>query len=59
MPLDMAFGHTYTLLQLYCAGNTVDNRFAVGYPTMSPGLTHGMAYVTGRLAGSYATAEKV
>jgi fumarate reductase flavoprotein subunit len=43
---------------LYCAGNTVGNRFAVDYPTMCPGLSHGMAYVTGRLAGAYAAAEK-
>ncbi len=44
---------------LYCAGNTVGTRFAVDYPTMCPGLTHGMAYVTGRLAGSYAAAESI
>ena len=44
---------------LYLAGNTVGNRFAVDYPTMCPGLTHGMAYVTGRLAGVSAAAEKV
>jgi fumarate reductase flavoprotein subunit len=44
---------------LYLAGNTVGNRFAVDYPTMCPGLTHGFAYVTGRLAGTYAAAEKV
>ncbi len=44
---------------LYLAGNTVGNRFAVDYPTMCPGLTHGMAYVTGSLAGSYAAAEKI
>jgi fumarate reductase flavoprotein subunit len=44
---------------LYLAGNTVGNRFAVDYPTMCPGLSHGMAYVTGRLAGLNAAAEKV
>ena len=44
---------------LYLAGNTVGNRFAVDYPTMCPGLTHGMAYVTGRLAALNAAAEKV
>jgi len=44
---------------LYCAGNTVGNRFAIDYPTMCPGLTHGMAYVTGRLAGLYAARENV
>jgi fumarate reductase flavoprotein subunit len=44
---------------LYLAGNTVGNRFAVDYPTMCPGLTHGMAYTTGRIAGLNAAAEKV
>ena len=44
---------------LYLAGNTVGNRFAVDYPTMCPGLTHGMAYLTGRIAGQNAAAEKV
>ena len=44
---------------LYLAGNTVGNRFAVDYPTMCPGLSHGMAYVSGRLAGQYAAAEMV
>jgi fumarate reductase flavoprotein subunit len=43
---------------IYLAGNTVGNRFAHDYPTMCPGLTHGMAYVTGRLAGLNAAAEK-
>jgi len=43
---------------LYLAGNTVGNRFAVDYPTMCPGLTHGMAWVTGRLAALNAIAEK-
>ncbi len=42
---------------LYLAGNTVGNRFAVDYPTMCPGLSHGMAYVSGRLAGLYAAAD--
>ena len=42
---------------LYLAGNTVGNRFAVDYPTMCPGLSHGMAYVSGRLAGLNAAAE--
>jgi fumarate reductase flavoprotein subunit len=36
---------------LYLAGNTVGNRWASDYPTMCPGMTHGMAYVTGRIAG--------
>jgi fumarate reductase flavoprotein subunit len=44
---------------LYLAGNTVGNRFAVDYPTMCPGLTHGMAWTTGRIAGLNAAAEKV
>jgi len=43
---------------LYLGGNTVGNRFAVDYPTMCPGLTHGMAWTFGRLAGQYAAAEK-
>jgi fumarate reductase flavoprotein subunit len=44
---------------IYLAGNTVGNRFAVDYPTMCPGLSHGLAWTTGRLAGINATAEKV
>ena len=44
---------------LYLAGNTVGNRFAVDYPTMCAGLSHGFAWTTGRLAGLYAAAEKV
>jgi fumarate reductase flavoprotein subunit len=62
--------HTNTRLQLldtdgniipgiYLAGNTVGNRFAVDYPTMCPGLSHGMAWTTGRLAGISAASEKV
>jgi len=43
---------------LYLAGNTVGNRFAVDYPTMCPGLSHGMAWTTGYLAGKSAAAEK-
>jgi fumarate reductase flavoprotein subunit len=42
---------------LYLAGNMVGNRFAVDYPVMCAGLSHGLAYVTGRLAGQYAAAE--
>ncbi len=42
---------------LYLAGNTVGNRFGNDYATMCPGLSHGMAYVSGRLAGLYAAAE--
>ena len=42
---------------LYLAGNTVGRFFAVDYPTMCPGLSHGMAWTTGRLAGLNAAAE--
>jgi len=42
---------------LYLAGNMVGNRFAVDYPVMCAGLSHGLAYVTGRLAGQYAASE--
>jgi fumarate reductase flavoprotein subunit len=42
---------------LYLAGNMVGNRFAVDYPVMCAGLSHGFAYVTGRLAGQYAAAD--
>lgn len=44
---------------LYLAGNTVGNRFAVDYPTMCAGLSHGLAWTTGRFAGLYAAAEEV
>ena len=40
---------------LYLAGNTMGNRFAVDYPTMCPGLSHGMALHHGRVAGLNAT----
>jgi fumarate reductase flavoprotein subunit len=43
---------------LYLAGNTVGNIFAIDYPTMCPGMTHGMAYVTGYFAGKHAAGEK-
>jgi fumarate reductase flavoprotein subunit len=36
---------------LYLAGNTMGNRFAVDYPTMAPGISHGMALHFGRIAG--------
>jgi fumarate reductase flavoprotein subunit len=42
---------------LYLAGNMVGNRFAIDYPVMCAGLSHGLAYVTGRLAGKNAAAE--
>jgi fumarate reductase flavoprotein subunit len=44
---------------LYLTGNTVGNRFEIDYPTMCPGLSHGMAYVTGRLAGLNAAYDEV
>jgi fumarate reductase flavoprotein subunit len=44
---------------LYLAGNTVGNRFAIDYTTMCPGISHAMAYVTGRFAGLYAAAEVI
>jgi fumarate reductase flavoprotein subunit len=43
---------------LYLAGNTVGNVWAIDYPTMCPGMTHGMAYVTGYFAGKHAAGEK-
>ena len=55
-PLD---GDWKVIPGLYLAGNTVGNRFAVDYSTMCPGLTHGMAYVTGRLAALNAATERV
>jgi fumarate reductase flavoprotein subunit len=36
---------------LYLAGNTMGNRFAVDYPTIVPGISHGMALHFGRVAG--------
>jgi fumarate reductase flavoprotein subunit len=36
---------------LFLAGNTMGNRFAGDYPTMCPGLSHGMAIHFGRVAG--------
>ena len=44
---------------IYLAGNTMGNRYAIDYPTMCPGLSHGMAWTFGRLAGRYAAAERV
>ena len=43
---------------IYLAGNMIGNRFAIDYPVMCAGLSHGLAYVTGRLAGKYAAAEE-
>jgi len=36
---------------LYLAGNTMGNRFSTDYPTMCPGISHGMAIHFGRVAG--------
>jgi fumarate reductase flavoprotein subunit len=36
---------------LYLAGNTMGNRFAVDYPTICPGVSHGMALHFGRVVG--------
>jgi len=44
---------------LYMSGNTIGNRFAVDYPTMCAGLSHGYAWMSGRLNGLSAAAEKV
>ncbi len=44
---------------LYLAGNMVGNRFAVDYPVMCAGLSHGLAYVSGRLCGQYAAEETI
>jgi len=41
---------------LYMAGNTMGGRFAVDYPTMTPGVSHGMCIHFGRLAGTNAAA---
>jgi fumarate reductase flavoprotein subunit len=44
---------------LYLAGNTMGNRFAGDYPTMCPGLSHGMAIHFGRIAGQNAALQKI
>jgi fumarate reductase flavoprotein subunit len=44
---------------LWMAGNTVGNRFAVDYPTMCAGLSHGFAWLSGRFCGLSAAAEKI
>ena len=43
---------------IYLAGNTMGNRFAVDYPTMCPGLSHGMAIHFGRIAGLNAVSQE-
>jgi fumarate reductase flavoprotein subunit len=47
-PLDK---HWHAIPGLFLAGNTMGNLFAGDYPTMCPGLSHGMAIYFGRLAG--------
>ena len=42
---------------LFLSGNTIGNRFAVDYPTMCAGLSHGYAWMSGRLNGLAAAAE--
>lgn len=42
---------------VYLAGNTVGYRFANDYPTMCPGLSHGMAGTHGYLVGTWAATE--
>ena len=44
---------------LYLSGNTIGNRFAVDYPTMCAGLSHGYAWMSGRLNGLAAAAERI
>jgi fumarate reductase flavoprotein subunit len=43
---------------IYLAGNTMGNRFSGDYPTMCPGLSHGMAIHFGRMAGLNAVSQK-
>jgi len=52
-PLDK---HWNAIPGLYLAGNTMGNLFAGDYPTMCPGLSHGMAIHFGRLSGINAAA---
>ena len=54
-PLDKDWN---VILGLYLGGNTMGNRFAVDYPTMCPGLSHGMAIHYGRIAGLNAVSKK-
>jgi fumarate reductase flavoprotein subunit len=39
---------------LYAGGNVIGNRFAVDYPLICPGISHGMALTFGRIAGTNA-----
>jgi fumarate reductase flavoprotein subunit len=43
---------------IYLAGNTMGNRFSGDYPTMCPGLSHGMAIHFGRIAGLNAVSQE-
>lgn len=43
---------------LFCAGNTVGRRFKGGYPVICPGLSHGIAWTHGYLAGQWAAEEE-
>jgi len=43
---------------IYLAGNTMGGRFAGDYPTMCPGLSHGMAIHFGRIAGLNAVSQR-
>jgi fumarate reductase flavoprotein subunit len=44
---------------LYLAGNTIGNRFGCDYPTMVPGISHGMALHFGRIAGANAAKSTI
>jgi fumarate reductase flavoprotein subunit len=43
---------------IYLSGNMVGNRFAIDYPVMCAGISHCLAYLTGRMAGQFAAAEQ-
>jgi len=43
---------------IYLAGNTMGGRFSGDYPTMCPGLSHGMAIHFGRIAGLNAVSQR-
>jgi len=44
---------------LYLAGNTMGNRFGCDYPTMVPGISHGMCLHFGRTAGANAAKSAI
>ncbi|MBN1316431.1 MAG: FAD-dependent oxidoreductase [Anaerolineales bacterium] len=52
--LQLLDGDMNVIPGIYLVGNTVGDRFALDYPTMCPGLTHGMAGTHGYLVGSWA-----